>query len=131
MSLFPDDDHEAELSEINTTPLIDVMLVLLVMLIITIPLQTHAVHLDLPTAAPAVAEPPPAVQIVVDAAGIITYDGQPIALGSALDQRFQQVGQSDAPPEIHVRADDNAPYGTVAAIMACAQRHAVRKFGLQ
>lgn len=117
--------------EINTTPLIDVMLVLLIMLILTIPIQTHAVKLDMPApsnAAPAT--PPLVVQIDVDASGVVAWNGLPLSDRAQLETRLTEVATSTPPTELHLRADATAPYRSVATVMASAQRLGVTRIGL-
>src|SRR5438552_4438012 len=117
--------------EMNTTPLIDVMLVLLVMLIITIPIQTHAVKLNMPNPN----AKPPTVQPVVhtlaiDFDGSITWDGQAVPNMGDLDTRFTQVEQQgDNQDEIHVSPNRLAKYDTVAKVLADASRIGVKKIG--
>ena len=117
--------------EMNTTPLIDVMLVLLVMLIITIPIQTHAVKLNMPNPN----AKPPTVQPVVhtlaiDFDGSITWDGQAVSNMKDLDTRFTQVAQQgDNQDEIHVAPNRLAKYDTVARVLADASRIGVKKIG--
>ena len=117
--------------EMNTTPLIDVMLVLLTLLIITLPIQTHAVKLDMPK--PKENPPPPLVQPVdlgVDFDGTITWNGQPIDRGT-MDSYFASQAQQELPlqPEIHLNPDRLAKYDTVAMVLADAQRLGVTKIG--
>ena len=117
--------------EINTTPLIDVMLVLLIMLILTIPIQTHAVKLDMPApsnAAPAA--PPLVVQIDVDASGVVAWDGVPLGDRAQLETHLTEAATSTPPTELHLRADAGAPYRSVATVMASAQRLGVTRIGL-
>ena len=117
--------------DINTTPLIDVMLVLLVMLIITIPIQTHAVKLNMPNPN----AKPPTVQPVVhtlaiDFDGSITWDGQAVSSMRDLDTRFTQVAnQGDNQDEIHVSPNRLAKYDAVAKVLADASRIGVKKIG--
>ena len=117
--------------EMNTTPLIDVMLVLLVMLIITIPIQTHAVKLNMPNPN----AKPPTVQPVVhtlaiDFDGSITWDGQGVANMHELDTHFLQVAnQGDSQDEVHVSPNRLAKYDTVAKVLADASRIGVKKIG--
>jgi biopolymer transport protein ExbD len=116
--------------EMNTTPLIDVMLVLLVMLIITIPIQTHAVKLNMPNPN----AKPPTVQPVVhtlaiDFDGSITWDGQAVSNMQDLDTRFTQVAQQEDQDEIHVSPNRLAKYDTVAKVLAEASRDGVKKIG--
>ena len=118
--------------EMNTTPLIDVMLVLLVMLIITIPIQTNAVKLDMPRPnqlPPPV--PPPVVNLMVDFDGSIYWNNQPVTM-STLDSYLFQEGKKDPAEqaEIHLSANRLAKYDTVAKVMADAQRRGVRHIGI-
>jgi len=115
----------------NTTPLIDVMLVLLIMLIITIPIQLHNVNLDLPspnTQAPPAK--PQVVQIDINAAGMVSWNGEPVPDRAALDARLAGVAAQAVQPELHLRADRDAPYSSVAEVLASAQRHGANKLGL-
>jgi len=116
--------------EMNTTPLIDVMLVLLVMLIITIPIQTHAVKLNMPNPN---AKPPPTQPVVhtlvVDFDGSITWDGQAVPNMQDLDTRFTQVANETDQDEIHVSPNRLAKYDTVAKVLAAASRIGVKKIG--
>jgi biopolymer transport protein ExbD len=119
--------------EMNTTPLIDVMLVLLIMLIITIPIQTHAVKMDLPTGNPPPPPvPPPVVHIVVDFDGTISWDGTVIATENDLVGQLKAIGSEpeDAQPEIHLEPDKLSTYGKVIHVMADAQRLGVKKLGI-
>jgi biopolymer transport protein ExbD len=116
--------------EMNTTPLIDVMLVLLVMLIMTIPIQTHAVKLDMPqqnTKPPLI--PPTTVELGVDFDGTITWDSRPVDFPT-LEAYFQQeASKGDTQDEIHLRPNRLAKYDTVAKVLAAAQRLGVTKIG--
>src|ERR1700709_104794 len=117
--------------EINTTPLIDVMLVLLIMLIITIPIQTHAVKLDLPQGnPPPPLVPPQVVTIDVDFDGTILWNGDPITNERDLQARFNPASQMPDQPEIHLKPNRLAPYKDVAHVMADAQRLGMTKLGL-
>lgn len=117
--------------DINTTPLIDVMLVLLIMLIITIPIQTHAVKLNMPVNTPQQPlKPPVVVSIDVDFDGTILWDGQVIPDRNTLEYKFQQLAQLDDQPEVHLRPNKLASYKDVALVMASAQRLGVTKIGL-
>ncbi|WP_428394466.1 ExbD/TolR family protein [Lichenicoccus sp.] len=117
--------------DINTTPLIDVMLVLLIMLIITIPMQTNAVKLDLPQGnPPPPTSPPQVVTIDVDFDGTISWNGQ--AMGSEADLQAHFINAAAQPdqPEIHLRPNRLAPYKDVAHVLADAQRLGMNKLGL-
>ena len=119
--------------DINTTPLIDVMLVLLIMLIITIPVQTHAVKLDMPNGAPPPTnnEPPPVVDIAIDFDGTVTWNGQVVPDRQTLEWRLKTEAVDPAiQPEVHVRPNKLATYKFVAAVMASAQRLGVTKIGI-
>jgi biopolymer transport protein ExbD len=117
--------------EMNTTPLIDVMLVLLTLLIITLPIQTHAVKLDMPK--PIDKPPPPLtapIDLVVDFDGSILWNGTPINRAT-LDSYFVSEAQQELPvqPEIHLNPDKLAKYETVALVLADAQRLGITKIG--
>ena len=126
---------DEEMCDINTTPLIDVMLVLLVMLIITLPVMTHAVKLDMPNAN----NPPPPQQqsqpidIEVDFDGTVVWNGNvvPGTPGNmdTLEQYFRASAQQNPQPEIHLRPDRHAKYDVVAKVLAAAQRNHMVKIG--
>ncbi len=126
------DDGEAEvMSEMNTTPLIDVMLVLLIMLIITIPIQTHAVKIDLPAGnPPPPPSPPPVVTIDIDFDGTISWDNTPITNEQDLQSRMIAASKALPAPEVHIKPNKLALYGAVAHVMADAQRLGVQNMGL-
>ena len=136
MSVGSSSSKEPEpLMEINTTPLIDVMLVLLVMLIITIPIQTHAVKLNMPVGNPPPPDKPPEiVQIDVDFDGSIIMNGLVIASGNVgkgeLDERLQAIAAMPDQPEVHLRPNRLVNYGRVMTVMAAAQRFGVTKIGI-
>src|SRR3954447_23491642 len=118
--------------EMNTTPLIDVMLVLLVMLIITLPIQTHAVKLDMPAPNPPKQIIQPTVDnIMVDFDGTIYWNQQAVDW-KTLDSYFYQQGQKpiEEQDEIHITANRLAKYDTVAKVMANAQRRGAVKIGI-
>ena len=117
--------------EINTTPLIDVMLVLLIMLIITIPAQLHSVNLDLPVAAPSIKKVEPVViKIEVDANNQIAWNGKALASREELLSKLQEASQREPQPELHVRSHAKAKYETTMAVMANAQRLGLKKLGI-
>jgi biopolymer transport protein ExbD len=116
--------------DINTTPLIDVMLVLLIMFIITLPVMTHAVKLDMPQAKntpppPVVVEP---IQLEIDWDGTVIWNGTPVQL-SALEGYFRVEAAKNPQPEVHVRPNRRAPYDTVAKALALAQRNGMQRIG--
>ena len=117
--------------DINTTPLIDVMLVLLIMLIITIPIQTHAVKLNMPVGnPPPPAIPPEVVTIEVDFDGTYIWNGQVLANRVELEGRLQNAAALPIQPEIHLRPNKLVKYEAVAALMASSQRLGLTKIGL-
>lgn len=134
MSVGSDSTHEDEgIVDINTTPLIDVMLVLLIMLIITIPLQTHSVSIDLPQGNP----PPstvqtPIVTIAINYDNTLSWNGTPITSEDSLQAHLRNAltGPDDSQPEVHIHPDRLASYKTVAHVMADAQRLGVTKLGI-
>ena len=132
MQLGTSEDGEP-ISEINSTPLIDVMLVLLIMLIITIPAQTHAVKLDMPVNAPVTpAEAPPdPVAVDIDFDGTVSWNGV-VVDQTTLDQNLTGLASLpfDRQPELHVRPHKRSDYGDVVRVMASAQRHGVTKLGV-
>jgi biopolymer transport protein ExbD len=116
--------------DINTTPLIDVMLVLIIMLIITIPIQTHAVKMNMPIAPSATPpKPPEIVRIDIDFDGTIGWNGTVVEKDDLLN-RLAQVAQMPDQPEVHLRPNKLVTYKVVAMVMANAQRLGVTKIGL-
>jgi biopolymer transport protein ExbD len=117
--------------DINTTPLIDVMLVLLIMLIVTIPIQLHSVELNLPQGnpPPQVVEPE-VVRINIEADGRILWNAEPLAGLAALEPKLAAAAAQAVQPELHVRPDRAVAYETVAAVMAAIQRNHLTKIGL-
>jgi biopolymer transport protein ExbD len=117
--------------DINTTPLIDVMLVLLIMFIITIPIQTHAVKLDLPVDQPN--QPPPPVdpvknKVVITASNAILWNGTPVSPQQL--RQFLEVSQQMTPiPELHLQPEPNARYELVDEVLAVTKRAHVEKMG--
>jgi biopolymer transport protein ExbD len=129
--LGSDEDDAREMVDINTTPLVDVLLVLLVMLIITIPIQLHSVNLEMPSVnAPPPPVEPAIVQLDVTPAGTFTWNGEPLASREALEARLRDAAAKADPPEIHLRPDRAAKYEAVAAALASAQRFGLAKIGL-
>jgi biopolymer transport protein ExbD len=125
-SLDAGDDSEP-LAEINMVPLIDVMLVLLIIFMVTAPLLTHAVKLDLPKAASTPNRTPPhTVHIAIDATGSLLWDGQAMD-AEQLSQRLSEAAARDPQPEIQLRADSSTAYGSVARLMSEAARHGLTR----
>lgn len=117
--------------DINTTPLIDVMLVLLIMLIITIPAQLNSVNLDMPVNANAAKKIEPVViKIDVDAQSVVNWNGKPIASRSELEQKLTEAAAMKPQPELHIRSHAKAKYEAVAGVMANAQRIGLTKLGI-
>ncbi len=117
--------------DINTTPLIDVMLVLLIMLIITIPIQLHAVNMDMPVGNP----PPPlvkpeVVKIDVDPQSLVYWNGVVLADRSELEFKMRAAAAQSVQPEVHLRPNKAAKYDVVAGVMASAQRLGLTKIGI-
>ena len=117
--------------EINTTPLIDVMLVLLIMFIITIPIQTHAVKMNMPIGPSSPPpKPPEIVRIDVDFDGTIGWNGIAVADRAEPENKLAQVAALPDQPEVHLRPNKLVTYKVVAMIMASAQRLGVTKIGI-
>ena len=117
--------------DINTTPLIDVMLVLLVMLIITIPIQTHAVKLNMPVGNPPPPPvPPEVITVEVDFDGTILWNGDVVPDRPTLEARFTSAAAQPVQPEFHLRPNKLVTYKHVAGVMASAQRLGITKIGL-
>ena len=122
-------NDEQLMGEINTTPLVDVMLVLLIIFMVTAPMFTHAVKVDLPKAQSTPnREKPDRVAIVIEASGRTYWNAEAVGDGE-LQRRLEQASKSDPQPEIHLRADKDARYEWVAKVMAAAQRAGLRKMG--
>lgn len=124
------EDGEA-MVEMNTTPLIDVLLVLIVMLIITIPIQTHAVKLDMPrpNSTPPLVEPE-VIKIDVDFDGTVVWNGTPVASGEQLVSYLRNAASKQPQPELHLRPNKLTKYDVVAKVLATAQRVGVKNIGI-
>jgi len=120
-----------EMCDINTTPLIDVMLVLLVTLIVTLPIMTHAVKLDMPqnTNQPPPPTPPEVIDLEIDFDGTVVWNGTPVPNLDTLESYFHTYVDKDPQPEIHLRPDRRAKYDIVARVLAAAQRNRMKKIG--
>jgi biopolymer transport protein ExbD len=117
--------------DINTTPLIDVMLVLLIMLIITIPIQLHAVNMEMPIGNP----PPPLikpeiVKVDIDPQSIVYWNGVAVSGKPELESKMKAAAAQALQPEVHLRPNKAAKYDVVAAVMASAQRLGLTKIGI-
>lgn len=125
------DDQDGLMTDINTTPLIDVMLVLLIMLIITIPVQTHSVVMDMPVSAVTPPQDPaPVVSIRIGADGTVRWNEEALPDQSLLEARLIQAAAQKPQPEIHVRPDPDGAYGPVAQVMATIQRLGLQRIGI-
>ena len=130
MSMSAGSDKSGIMCEVNMTPLIDVMLVLIVTLIMTLPIQTHAVKLDMP---PPIDQPPPlvlpeVVNLDVDFDDTVYWDGNKVDLAQ-LEGYFRSESKRDPQPEIHLRPDKRSHYDTTAKVLASAQRNSMGKIG--
>ena len=121
--------EDEPMMEMNMTPLIDVLLVLLVMFIITIPVMTHAVKLDMPwpTNAPKLADPV-VIQLEIDFDGTVLWNGAAVTVDQ-LDGYFRREAANDPQPELHIRPNKRASYDVVARVLAAAQRNGLLKIG--
>jgi biopolymer transport protein ExbD len=121
--------EDEPMMDINMTPLIDVMLVLLIMFIITIPVMTHAVKLDMPRASNAPSQVQPIViNLEIDFDGTVLWNGTPVDIES-LEGYFRREAANDPQPELHIRPSKRAKYDVVARVLASAQRNGMRKIG--
>lgn len=124
-----DQQTQQPMSEINTTPLVDVMLVLLIIFIITAPLLTHNIRVDLPTAGSSVSpEKPDVITLSVNREGKLFWNDAPIN-ESDLPQRLQDASNHKPQPELHLRADRDTRYQRIAEIMSAAQKAGLQKLG--
>jgi biopolymer transport protein ExbD len=121
--------QQAMMSDINVTPMVDVMLVLLVIFIITAPMFTHAVKLDLPQAQAAASPPAPgAVSIAIDGEGALYWNKERVD-AAGLEARLKQAATVMPQPELQLRADKNTRYEVVAQVMAAAQAQGLTRLG--
>jgi biopolymer transport protein ExbD len=129
MSPFAGDEDDGMMSEINMTPLVDVMLVLLIIFLVTIPAMHHAVKIDLPHASSQPQDEKPShVNVAIQADGTILWEDQKID-DAALNARIGQAAQQTPQPEIHLRADRKVAYERVADLMSAAQAGGLTKIG--
>ena len=123
-------DEPEVMMDINTTPLIDVMLVLIIMLIITIPVQLHAVNLNMPQASKPTPAKQEVVTLTIEADGTLLWNGEVLADRAVLEARLQAAASQPVQPELHLRANKAVDYGVVAMVLASAQRLGLTKLGL-
>jgi biopolymer transport protein ExbD len=133
MALFPRQVDASEgrpaICEVNTTPLIDVLLVLIVTLIMTLPIMTQAVKVDLPQATSRDIARPDVINLDIDFDGTVVWNGSPVANLEQLEGYFRAESHRDPQPEIHLRPDPYVKYDVVAKVLAAAQRNQLTKLG--
>jgi len=124
------EDDDKPMSEINTTPLVDVMLVLLILFLITIPVITQSVKVDLPKAANIPTQTKPEnINIAVDAQGNVFWNTAMVPNQEALLERIKQVAVMDPQPEIHLRGDRGTAYEHIGRVIVICQRGGIQKVG--
>ncbi|RKE36860.1 outer membrane transport energization protein ExbD [Paraburkholderia sp. BL23I1N1] len=129
MSPFAGDDDDGLMNEINMTPLVDVMLVLLIVFMVTIPVIRHAVKIDLPHASSQKEDTKPAqVTVAVDADGNVLWDDKKVD-EAALRAKIAETAQANPQPELHLDADRKVAYEKVAEVMSAAQAGGLTKIG--
>ena len=129
MAFGTQDDTDEVMNEINMTPLVDVMLVLLIVFIITVPVMKHAVNIELPRATSTPQDvKPESIRLSVDARGQYFWNEQQVTEAELLP-RLQAAAQREPQPELHLRGDKDARYESVAQALAAAQRSGLRKIG--
>lgn len=126
---FNEGGGNAQMSDINMVPLIDVMLVLLIVFMITAPLLTHSVQIELPTASSqSTNEEPDTVSVAIDGEGQFYWNDEPIGR-DALEGRLEDIARQDPQPALHLRADRDTRYQTLAEVLASARQAGVRQIG--
>lgn len=129
MAFGTQDEPDEVMNEINMTPLVDVMLVLLIIFIITVPVMKNAVNIDLPRAAATQAVvKPETIRLSVEADGSYVWNSEPIA-DTSLEPRLASEAAKDPQPDLHIRGDRNVRYERVAQVMAAAQTAGIKKIG--
>ena len=124
-------DSADPMVEPNVIPLVDIMLVLLIIFIITIPVMTHAVKLDMPQATPPTEDlvQPEVIDLMIDFDGTILWNGTVVPSVDTLDVYFRREAQKDPQPELHINPNKRASYDIVARVLASAQRNHLNKIG--
>ncbi len=123
-------DEPEVMMDINTTPLIDVMLVLLVMLIITIPIQLHSVTLEMPVGAPPTNQvKPEKIQIDIDATSVVYWQGTPVT-AEELDEKMKAISQQSSQAEVHIRPNKDARYAVFANVLSSSRRVGLNKIAV-
>ena len=131
MNMGSSGDDDEPMIEMNMTPLIDVMLVLIIMLIITIPIQNNAINLNMPSGTPPPPTAPPVVVTIdVDFDGTLLWNGVVVPDRATLESKLRVVANTPTQPEVHLRPNKLVAYNSVAAVMASAQRLGVTKIGM-
>ena len=131
MNMGSSGDDDEPMIEMNMTPLIDVMLVLIIMLIITIPIQNNAINLNMPSGTPPPPTAPPVVVTIdVDFDGTLLWNGVVVPDRATLESKLRVVANTPTQPEVHLRPNKLVAYKSVAAVMASAQRLGVTKIGM-
>ncbi|KAF1020920.1 MAG: Biopolymer transport protein ExbD [Paracidovorax wautersii] len=129
MAFGTQDEPDDVMNEINMTPLVDVMLVLLIVFIITVPVMKHAVNVDLPRASNVREEiKPETVRLSVDSKGDYWWNEEKVD-DTTLFNRLESIGHQDPQPDLHIRGDKDVRYERVAQAMAAAQQAGVKKIG--
>jgi biopolymer transport protein ExbD len=129
MSPFSGDDDDGLMNEINMTPLVDVMLVLLIVFMVTIPVIRHAVKIDLPHASSQKEDTKPAqIDVSVQQNGTVLWNGTPVD-DAALRAKIASAAQATPQPELHLNADRKVAYEKVAQVMSAAQSGGLTKIG--
>jgi biopolymer transport protein ExbD len=123
-------NDQGPMIEINTTPLIDVLLVLLIMLIITLPAMTHAIKLDMPIGGKA-GEPPKAMEVAVDFDNAVVWNGEIVSGFDQLELKMREAARVVPQPHLNVRADRRSQYDSVARVLAIAQRSGLRQIAIE
>ena len=131
MQTTSDNTSGEPMMDINMTPLIDILLVLLIMFIITIPVMTHAVKLDMPQAQnqPEKLVQPEVIDLMIDFDGTILWNGTIVPSVDTLDVYFRREAQKEPQPELHINPNKRASYDIVARVLASAQRNHLNKIG--
>ncbi|MDH4480959.1 MAG: biopolymer transporter ExbD [Rhodoferax sp.] len=123
-------DEPEVMMDINTTPLIDVMLVLLVMLIITIPIQLHSVSLEMPVGTPPTNQvKPEKIQIDIDAQSVVFWQGVPVT-AEELDEKMKAISQQNSQAEVHIRPNKDARYAVFANVLSSSKRVGLTKIAV-
>jgi len=132
MAISSTRDEQNTMCDINTTPLIDIMLVLLVTLIVTLPVMTHAVKLDMPPPTPNQPIPPVPPEVInldIYYDGAIAWNGQGVTSMADLESQFKHAAAENPQPELHLSPDSHVRYDVVAQVLAAAQRNHMEKIG--